>query len=323
MKKNLTKKLMLSVLTLAFAVVSLGASTFAWFTTSENAKVDNFQMDVTAEAGIQVAVSAVDGSAKSNYYVNDLPTERIYDVFAAKGFKNFLDVTAYYPGDADNAASSKFAGELYDKAGTPVDEADGYVALRLYVKADADGVITVTIPWLTNTVAPIAWAAGTEFNRDGVKIGAADKYLFDVLSATRMSICYAGVYTTYEAVEAPKGDVNDTFGNTLGYCSDLFDGSLKVYNTYHGGYKLDDKGTVETTDDTYELTNTAQVNVPNAEEGTVQINDGKHEFAIPVTRNVEQYFDLYIWVEGFDAECVNAIFAQQLQTSIAFAFAQN
>ena len=39
MKKNLTKKLMLSVLTLAFAVVSLGASTFAWFTVSEEAKV--------------------------------------------------------------------------------------------------------------------------------------------------------------------------------------------------------------------------------------------------------------------------------------------
>ena len=49
MKKNLTKKLMLSVLTLAFAVVSLGASTFAWFTdsvTSANNIIKSGNLDV-------------------------------------------------------------------------------------------------------------------------------------------------------------------------------------------------------------------------------------------------------------------------------------
>ena len=40
MKNKLTRKLMLSAFTLLFAVISLGASTYAWFTMSEDADVE-------------------------------------------------------------------------------------------------------------------------------------------------------------------------------------------------------------------------------------------------------------------------------------------
>ena len=57
MRKNLTKKLFLSVLTLAFAVISLGASTYAWFVLSESASVQSFSGTVSAgESGLEIAV---------------------------------------------------------------------------------------------------------------------------------------------------------------------------------------------------------------------------------------------------------------------------
>ena len=57
MRKNLTKKLFLSVLTLAFAVISLGASTYAWFTMSKNAQINAFEAEVQAGEGIEIAVT--------------------------------------------------------------------------------------------------------------------------------------------------------------------------------------------------------------------------------------------------------------------------
>ena len=58
MRKNLTKKLFLSVLTLAFAVISLGASTYAWFTMSKEANVDKFTGKVTStESGLEICAT--------------------------------------------------------------------------------------------------------------------------------------------------------------------------------------------------------------------------------------------------------------------------
>lgn len=318
MKKNLTKKLMLSVLTLAFAVVSLGASTFAWFTVSKEAEVETFKMDVTADAGIQIAVSAVDGSAKSDYYINTLPATEITKVFTAKQFTKFLDLTSYKAGTAavgnegDEgyvpavAAKAEFEGTLYDKTGVAKVEKDGYVALRFYITADAAGTITVTVPWLaqTATSTKVAWAAGSEFMRGAETIAAADKYLYDVLSAARMSVCYDGTYTTYQEVESAKGAVNGEFGNTLGYAAED-QGSLAIYNSFYANDAL------------------AQLDAPTeADTATGIAKDGSHVFTIDAARNTEYFFDLYIWVEGFDAECVNAIFAQQIQASVSFDFAQ-
>ena len=58
MKNKLTRKLMLSAFTLLFAVISLGASTYAWFVLSENAKVTAFQGTVTSgTSGLEIAIT--------------------------------------------------------------------------------------------------------------------------------------------------------------------------------------------------------------------------------------------------------------------------
>lgn len=58
--KNLTKKFLISILTLTFAVVCLGTSTFAWF--SMNTKVTASQMQVHAKASNNLLISEAKAS---------------------------------------------------------------------------------------------------------------------------------------------------------------------------------------------------------------------------------------------------------------------
>ena len=58
MRKNLTKKLFLSVLTLAFAVISLGASTYAWFVGMKTVNVSSFDVEIAAIDSLSLSLDA-------------------------------------------------------------------------------------------------------------------------------------------------------------------------------------------------------------------------------------------------------------------------
>ena len=79
--KNLTKKLFLSMLTVAFAVVALGTTTFAWFTLSTEAKVEVFDAQVSAGSGFEIAVTAkgVGVTPQTKWYTGSLPTTAILE----------------------------------------------------------------------------------------------------------------------------------------------------------------------------------------------------------------------------------------------------
>ena len=63
--KNLTRKLMLSIVAIALVVIALGTSTFAWFTLSNKASVGQFNAEVTAGQGMELSL---DGN---NWYSTD------------------------------------------------------------------------------------------------------------------------------------------------------------------------------------------------------------------------------------------------------------
>ena len=54
--KKISKKAILSILTLVLTVVVLGASTFAWFTLGTTATVDNFDVNVTSSEGLEISL---------------------------------------------------------------------------------------------------------------------------------------------------------------------------------------------------------------------------------------------------------------------------
>ncbi len=53
---KLTRKLLLSIITVVLTVVALGTTTFAWFTLTNTAQVQEFEAEIIADSGIEVAV---------------------------------------------------------------------------------------------------------------------------------------------------------------------------------------------------------------------------------------------------------------------------
>ena len=127
MRKNLTKKLFLSILTLAFAVVSLGASTYAWFVLSEDANVEAFSGTVqSGTSGLEIGVNTVGADAPVQWRATSLDlTADLASIF--EGFKF----------DAVQNADPLDAGEFQDINGTTVN-ANGstgkYLAFELYFR---------------------------------------------------------------------------------------------------------------------------------------------------------------------------------------------
>ena len=324
MKKNLTKKLMLSVLTLAFAVVSLGASTFAWFTTSKEASVEQIEANVIGGSGIEIAVGAAGATAPSSaYFVNQLPLEQITNVLNGYGFTELDHLSGIKTGSL-----TEFNGSLYDieeKTATK-----GYVAFRLFVRVNNKGDITLNTINLGSTSPETTWKSGIAYQigadnaetTDVVEnqIGADQVVKYSVLDALRVAVIASesdGSNSVTKVYERAATSVN-----TKGFSKY---GAYDIYN------KKMENGTPLTLFNVESNLTTANTNWANSEfaegkEGEVgketfkQLTD-KITFA-DVEKDDFIAFDVYMWVEGYDQECVNAIFSQNVQLNLEFGWSE-
>lgn len=291
MRKNLTKKLFLSILTLAFAVVSLGASTYAWFILSEDASVKSFSGTVTAgTSGLEIAVGKVDGSDKANI------KWRATELDLATDFAAATNVTF----DAlQNAAT--FSGSAFTKLdpSVPGEENKNYVAFRLYFRlADATGIpaegekVYLTDYDLT-TQSASAWYVNKNYEgvTGPVTVGQ-EEVIYYVSDAARIAFVAGGTSTVYET---------DTLTGAANFASYGIGekGAFSYYNAVS-----DDAGDL-TKPATYY---TAKTSLAAAQE-LVTLTAGANE----------AYVDVYVWIDGWDQECINAIFTQQLNIALKFS----
>ena len=65
---KLSRKLLISVFALAFALITLGASTFAWFTLTSVAEIDSLDMDIIAGNFMEISL---DGDVYKTFFTSD------------------------------------------------------------------------------------------------------------------------------------------------------------------------------------------------------------------------------------------------------------
>lgn len=328
MKKNLTKKLMLSVLTLAFAVVSLGASTFAWFTTSKEAQTEEIQAQVIGGSGIELGVAKIGAAAPTTYYINELPASAIEEVMDSAGFEKLNHLSGL------NSDSNEFNEALYNLDKSAASNKD-YIAFRVFVKVNAAGQVVLNNVNVSTESAPVKWNAGVEYyhaNDTTTAVGATESVNYSVLNAVRVAVVQKeatleeGVITGFtgknfkvyeQAAGAAKGE------NSVGFSTK---GAYEIYNAKTVGTEtdltlLDDKTpnwNCATFADTYTVNNngTTDDETDDYKEFGQMADGGK--ITVSVERDEVIAFDVYLWVEGYDAECVNAIFAQYISLVLGF-----
>ena len=189
MKKNLTKKLMLSVLTLAFAVVSLGASTFAWFTVGGNQQEAEFSATVVNGVGLDIAFTEVGKEPTAWNSAGSLATDALQNLIKTLNGDTW-QMNAVTP---QTAPALGVATKFVDIDGTQINKA--YIEFDMHFKlTDTTTPNTYTVfmeEFAIESATPTKWKCDNSFNvkkADGVEeLTLNGENEFNILSAIRVS----------------------------------------------------------------------------------------------------------------------------------------
>lgn len=225
---KLSKKLILSVLTLVLTVVALGATTFAWFTLGNEATVGQVGGTITAGEGLEIRIAQgqegyMDGTNVTNitgfesWYTN-LPSSKLVEFLEIKYHENHNRIDL-------KGLTTEDGVTLFGMNTTPAAGNSGaYIEYALEVRSQTPGYLYVSSAKLEG--APVSWVADTNYfvvdgidavaDQTTVVVSAADAARLSVEGNTDHVFAFqneAGDATT----EANPGSSNHTItvGNTI------------------------------------------------------------------------------------------------------------
>ena len=302
MRKNLTKKLFLSVLTLAFAVISLGASTYAWFTLSRNAEVKEFEATVQIGSGLQIQAVAKDGA-------EDVDAWQTASLTIADNLLEGIVLAACTPGTGEKFTDAITGSEVKGIHDELVgNETAGYVCFDLLFKlTDKNDTKNYNLYFNNYTFATDATATSHPWTVDKAYADKelGDEVFYSVVDAARLRVAskekqgedfviVSNGSVIYEAPDTGDGEYTSGYGNGN-------NDALEYFNAVNP--------TNQKTAPT-ELTG-----LKNAVDKTTDPNGQKLH---TITGGQVYRVTICVWIEGWDGECINAIFKQNLKTTLSF-----
>ncbi len=179
MKNKLTRKLMLSAFTLLFAVISLGASTYAWFTMSEKAEIEAFEAQVKAGEGIEIAVTKESTVGNAQWYTGTVPSDVIQAVTNPK-------IDGKYNFRFDAISTNNTAASFVKKDMTAAAES-GFISFYIHIKTAEAGTVKLNKIALTGDGAN--WTADAQYNlTKDLVVNVNDSINYNVANAARVAV---------------------------------------------------------------------------------------------------------------------------------------
>lgn len=321
---KLLRKLTISVLAVVFAVIAMGATTYAWFTVTGEVSVDEVSANVTMDSGIYISVDGVtwDSKLDSNDLKQDGAVTGTGSLIAltSEDGTTFNEVRQIALGSGENAEKylSTYGGDITNGA--------GYRIITFYVRSVNYQNLYLFKDQTALTGTSVTWNSDVPFSNNGTAVAAGGSVTTNVANAARFAInsnsltewntnakqsTYGGetITTIYENAAA------DT--NTTGYgLNGVESGALNYYLTKnsidranYNATKAD--GSVIESPTTIKLPSVLNSVVVKLSEGTsTKAADGYYYAKVVVT----------VWLEGWDSECFNSILSvdvnrdQQLTT---------
>ena len=293
--KNLTRKLMLSIVAIALVVIALGTSTFAWFTLSNKASVGQFNAEVTAGEGMELSLDQI------NWY-SSIPEEVIQTQIKANfeaepvGVVNTTGapiLTAVTTNDLISFNKLKADQTGWEIATENVD----FIKIKIYVRAV--NLNTVSIDSITVTGASKSWTADANFTDGaGQPVTSGTSVTVSAANAARVGIKGTSTFV-FENEASSSAPINHVLGNTIptnGQADYFYQKNLVNPNDIEGAPTtvIDSVITVGTG---------VEVLTLNPLTGT-SYNTGN--------------FDLFVWFEGFDADTYDSILEMSLNIKMSF-----
>lgn len=317
---KLSRKLLLSIVTVALALVTLGATTFAWFTLSTRAEVQEFEVDVTSGAGIEISA---DGESYSNF----IKAEDIYAAINEAGSSIVLDHVTSPDG-------IKFTTIGFDEQDGKVHfnnpAASGWTEFKLWFRSPEKDVKVYMLKNTTVTSTGITWMADAEFklkSTDTSLTEVGDTYTLYGANAVRISTTENTVTPSESGFSYTPGTSAKVFelGHTeddqkLGTTIKTGYGSVAYYNSKNSNNPITptDNDKLPTVYDYEKLPKLEDLNKPDFPETYVPVATLTAVSNISGTTLYYGQITVRIWLEGWDPDMFNAIMADKIKIHLFF-----
>lgn len=290
--KSISMKIYMSVFALLLTVSALAATTFAWFTLGNTAQVNSFTGDVYAGEGLEVRLIDNNGDAVTPWS-SYIASSDIQDLIAANGFAQFKAITT--------VDTTSFTTVLIDNGSvTNVSAAQSeYIKFTLEFRTkQTEADLLWTKATLSGT--DVSWVNDGNLFKDasGLDVDTDDSVTENVANAARIAVVNG---TTVLGYELPEEDNNVQGKGTASVGAHSF-----IKSRYQGIETLYDNAHLSAT-----LVATEDVNTNN--QTVVAFGD---------TADANGYvfvtLDVFVWIEGWDANTYNPILSQTLTASLEF-----
>ena len=284
------KKLILSIVSIAIAIIALGTSTFAWFTLSNRTTVGQFNAEVTGGDGLEISLD------NTSWY-SSIPSSVMQDHLATlygsslSGDKPIIkDVTSF------DGKTFKIFND---------DAEDGWIEFDLKFRSRVKTEVYWTNAELGGTT--FNWTPDNEFLLEGgVQASPSNPVSINPSNALRVSLDgkVDNVSTVYAYEKANADDGNVYLGTTPSIY-----GSVSYYNAKNG------IGSIEPTDfptnlfDTF--TSFSSTTIDNNKVLTLVENE--------TTSYNEGTITVRVWMEGWDADTYDSILGKPVSIALSFA----
>lgn len=324
--KNISRKLLLSSLTVVLTVIALGTTTFAWFTITNTAKVQSFQTQIAADEGIEIAIGIInpDVATETKYEVTTAANLNWVTTLTAADIEEFISLHVLDGFRFEHLTSPDgrtFYTFAQDAVGDAVDINEGYLELPIHFRSA--NVNTVNWKGIQLTDDNPEWISDvdsfTTFSGDVVTRGQAVNV--SPTDALRISIDTGSSIVTYEKPASVTNHELGTGGDLTatvdpdgisGNEDDYIVSERGAHSYYFAKTNLLPDG-IATVSTVSTITNLTELDV----EGTTVLTLTSGSEA---TAGMDYYgkVNINFWIEGWDANAYNAILDEFIRISFEF-----
>lgn len=315
---KITKKMFTAILSVTFSLVALGTVTFAWITLTNNVTLLPIDLNVSSYGGIEVALGNEDDMAKAYYgYFTDVKKSSLITFLQNKGYdveddKNF---ELKYVTSSDGII-------FKDMDGNPVDDqTGGYLKFDLTLRTQTAGASVYLSPKTALTSERKMWTADAEFdNAHGIHIMPGDVLPYSLANSARMA---------FTSEQNGSNDVEDFIYERPMFAMDSPDDyeiDYLLYDDFYGNYSHAEGGKPEE-GGAIAYFNAKHRNHKDASQAELAKTKSSFIKQKPIAvfngKPDEDGFyyatiSVSIWLEGWDADSINAALGGTLTVDIQF-----
>jgi hypothetical protein len=344
---KLSKKLILSVLTLVLTVVALGATTFAWFTLGNEATVGQISGQITSGDGLEVRIAqGQEGEVLDNgsyafapilgydTWYTSLPSSVLQEFLGKKYNPDASKLELKGVTSADGVAITKLDG-------TTAADYGSFIEFDLEIRSQFETEVFLSGVNLTGAVDQ--WASDANFKlSDGKSIIAHDNdaaldntnsVWVDPSTAARVSVQSATSTIVYQKPEIAE-DLDEEPKVARNTITD-YSHKPSIYGAHDYYFVKNGSSLVTPLEKAFKVVdNSGTPGLANADSYTLVLPETVTEFgAVDSMDDADAILELQngndgyyygtvtvrIWIEGWDNEAYNSIFNLELFVGLSFA----